>query len=159
MKGEFKVATEDGDEAQDEVEVTSEVPGAHCDPKASGVEGGLLLEPCPFAGTSPLAWQRVSDHAQVKKALSDTLAKKWGEATDGPPHALTEVLSGQDGKFRPKLIEAQGRCPELAPLIEAWHKVLGAKSKEPTAEAEALSKDYRLHPVDGLLESGVSLQS
>ena len=72
-----------------------------------------------------------------------------------PPRALKEVLEGSDEQFRQRLLVAQGQCKELEPLLEATNKLLSATYNESVKAAEELSKDYRLNPLDGILERAV----
>jgi hypothetical protein len=73
-------------------------------------------------------------------------------------HALKEALEGSDEQFRQKLLLAQGQCRELKPLLEAASKLLSASYNESVKVAEELTKDYKLSPVDGVLERAVFLQ-
>ena len=67
------------------------------------------------------------------------------------------MLDAGDGEFRRVLLVEQGKCAELAPLLEAAYKLLGATNRESTVEAEALTKDYRLNNEDGVLERAVDV--
>ena len=89
--------------------------------------------------------------------LVDTMRKKWMESTSGPPKALTQVMEAEDPQFRDQLKQAQLDCGECKPLIDAQRTLLGATAKQSTTEEEKVSKDYRFHPVDGLLERRVYL--
>ena len=117
--------------------------------------GPSLARPYAFADVEPLNSKRMEEHFERKRVLAETLRLKWAEATSGPPRALPEVLDGGDEQFRPRLLLAQGKCAECLPLVEAQKHLLSATYKESTKEAEAISKDYRLNPVDGILERSV----
>jgi hypothetical protein len=118
--------------------------------------GPALAPPNSFSDAEPLAWRRAQDHAAKKKALGDALKQKWSESTTGPPQVLKEALEGGDEEFRQRLLIAQGLCQELKLLIDAARKLLGATLAESTKDAEERAKDYRLSPLDGVLERAVT---
>ena len=110
------------------------------------------------AGTlEPLVRERLDVHPQIRAVLSKTLQSKWAEASQGPPRDLREVLEGSDATFKAKLLLAQGECKELKPIVDAAYAILRASGKSKIAEAEALAKDYRLNPKDGVLERSVHI--
>jgi hypothetical protein len=119
--------------------------------------GPALAQPNSLSDVQPLQWGRVQDHQAKKKALADALKQKWSESTTGPPEVLKDALEGGDEEFRTRLLGAQGMCPELRPLIEAARKLLGATLAESTKDAEEKAKDYRLSPLDGVLERKVTI--
>eukprot|EP00973_Karenia_brevis_P079997 11099133-Karenia_brevis.AAC.1 len=62
------------------------------------------------------------------------------------------MLEGSDEHFRSKFAQAQSLCPEVRRLVAAQDQLLNAAQGESTKDAEAIAKNYRLNPVDGVLE-------
>eukprot|EP00973_Karenia_brevis_P065005 9026637-Karenia_brevis.AAC.1 len=66
------------------------------------------------------------------------------------------MLEGSDEQFRSKLAQAQNLCcPEVRRLVTAQNQLLNAVQGESTKDAEAVAKNCRLNPVDGVLEKSV----
>eukprot|EP00973_Karenia_brevis_P011847 1607690-Karenia_brevis.AAC.1 len=65
------------------------------------------------------------------------------------------MLEGSDEQFRSKLAQAQSLCPEVRRLVAAQNQLLNATQGESIKDAEAVAKNYRLNPVDGVLENSV----
>ena len=126
-------------------------------PKDIGAAQGTgrpLLQPCSFAD-GPKTWRRLQDSHIIREVLARSLQGKWKESTSGPPHPLPDVLSGGDDSLRENLRLEQGRCPELKLRIAAFAKLAVAGSKDKVVEEVQQTEDYRLHPVDGVLERQV----
>eukprot|EP00973_Karenia_brevis_P049796 6914735-Karenia_brevis.AAC.1 len=62
---------------------------------------------------------------------------------------------GSDDQFRSKLAQAQKLCPEVCRLVAAQNQLLNATQGESIKDAQAVAKNYRLNPVDGVLEKSV----
>eukprot|EP00973_Karenia_brevis_P039619 5472353-Karenia_brevis.AAC.1 len=65
------------------------------------------------------------------------------------------MLEGSDDQFRSKLAQAQPLCPEVRQLVAAQNQLLNATQGESIKDAEAVAKNYRLNPLDGVLEKSV----
>jgi len=102
--------------------------------------------------------RRMQGYSELKQVLAETLCGRWKEATTRPPQELRHLLEGGNDQYRQNLVKAQGLCKELKPYIGALTKVLAATQKQPVADAQTTAKDYRLNPVDGLMERPVYVQ-
>eukprot|EP00973_Karenia_brevis_P055664 7741137-Karenia_brevis.AAC.1 len=65
------------------------------------------------------------------------------------------MLEGSDEQFRSKLAQAQSLCPAIRRLVAAQNHLLNATQGESIKDAEAVARNYRLNPVDGVLEKSV----
>ena len=124
-------------------------------PLGTAETGRRIAKPYQIADSGPLTWKRVEQLATVREALTTTLKQKWAESTSGPDKAMTGKLEAMVPDFRLKLIEAQKKCKDGERLLKALTVLLTAKAKESVKEAQDTAKDYRLHPVDGMLERKV----
>ena len=70
---------------------------------------------------------------------------------------MTHLMEAGNEQFRTNLAAAQALCKECVPLIAARGHLLDATYKDSVKDAQIVSKDYRLNPVDGVLERQVSI--
>ena len=119
----------------------------------------MIAEQLWFADETPLAWKRGFERVHsIKEILRGTLDAKWQESTTGPDSPMPGILSDDQVGLRQKLLQCQGECKELKPLIESSKRLLTAGPKQSIVEDQKISQGYRLHPVDGLLEREVQVQ-
>ena len=119
----------------------------------------MIAEQLWFADETPLAWKRGFERVHsIKEVLRGTLDAKWQESTTGPDSPMPGILSDDQVGLRQKLLQCQGECKELKPLIESSKRLLTAGPKQSIVEDQKISQGYRLHPVDGLLEREVQVQ-
>ena len=98
---------------------------------------------------------RVLEHGSIREVLEDTCKQKWHEDTTAPSEELREVLQGTDEQFRERLRSAQKKCQDLKPILQAVEVLLTAAQKDSITAAEKKARDYRLNPVDRVLERKV----
>ena len=127
-------------------------------PLGTAETGPGLTKPGAFVDVGPRAEKRLQQHAELKRALAEAVAARWKEDTTGPPKELSSALEASVLEYRPNLLKAQGLCKELQPQIEALVKLLKATQRQSVADAEVVARDYRLNPVDGVLERSVFVQ-
>ena len=80
----------------------------------------------------------------MKEMLRDSLDIKWQESITGPDKTMPAVLTDNEEEFRMRLLQCQGRCKELEPLIASATKLLRATVKDSVVEDQKISQGYRL---------------
>ncbi len=140
------------------VDLVSAVPGP-CYSLGSAKTGRTLVEPGVFDDVGPLVAKRMESALEVREELGKVLRAKWEEANRLPEECeMPETINGEDLRARLKI--DQGRCLETREMISVQKKILGATAKNPHGRnplkgLESATGDYRLSPVDQLLERKV----
>lgn len=120
--------------------------------------GRMLVQPLQFADQASLVWKRMEEVHSMREILRGSLDAERQESTTGPNRTMPEVLDDQEQEFKQRLLQCQGRCEELRPLIDSAKRLLRATSEHSVVEDKKVSQGYRLHPADGLLEREVQAQ-